>query len=293
MVSAILQSPGLFVSDVVGDLSDRVRPSIVAVRDGRRGSGTGVVWSSDLVITNYHVVTSDRAELVFADGREAVGQVAGRDPHNDIVALRVDDAPTPALIGDSTALRIGQIVVAVGYPLGIDHAITVGVVSALPAPSDPRAMIRSDLHLNPGNSGGPLVAADGSVVGINAMVAGPGTALSIPEHTVQAFLARLSGNAPTLGLELTAVRLPARWRDAFSRTSEHGLLVTEVMPGSVAETAGMYPGDLLVAVNDHPAAFPLRLREAIAMVGSDSPLRLRLIRGGQPLEVAIREVASM
>lgn len=287
MVATPMQFPALPLSERLEELVMSPRASIVSVRDGRRGSGTGVVWSPDTVITNHHVVHHDGAELVFADGRRGTGRVIGRDPHNDIVALHVDDAPIPAVIGDSTTLRVGQIVVAIGHPLGIEHAVTVGIVSGLPSSSDRRAMIRSDLHLHPGNSGGPLLKADGTVVGINAMVAGPGTALSVPEYTIRAFLARILGESPVLGLELSAIAIPEAWRGLVLDTVEHALLVTGVAMGSRAESSGIYPGDVLVGVGHRAVQHPLRLREELAAAARHDPLRLRLIRGGQLLDIDV------
>ncbi len=293
MVSTI--SPSLVepLSESLGDLAVSLHQSIVSVRDGRRGSGTGIVWAPDIVITNHHVVHGDSAEVVFADGRESTGQVIGRDPQNDVVALRVAGTPQPAVIGDSTALRIGHVVMAVGHPMGIEHAVTVGIVSAVPTAADPRAMIRSDLHLNPGNSGGPLVSVDGHVVGINAMVAGPGTALSVPAETVKAFLARVTGDAPVLGLELTTVRLPQSWLDADMEGAEAALLVAGVEHGSLAEAAGIYPGDVLLGIGDHHVQHPMRFGEVLARQGAVGPIRLRLLRAGQSLEVDIPAHATL
>ncbi len=293
MVSTTSSSIGIPLSQRLGDLSVNLNRSIVSVRDGRRGSGTGVVWSHDTVITNHHVVHDDDTELIFADGREAIGHVIGRDPHNDIVALRVESAPEPATIGDSTTLRIGQIVLAIGHPMGIEHAVTVGIISGLPTPSDPRAMIRSDLHLNPGNSGGPLLSVDGTVVGINAMVAGPGTALSVPEYTIRAFLSRLAGEAPVLGLELTAVQIPQAWSEFAIADGQTALLVTGVAPGSMADAADVYPGDIIVGVGDLAVQHPLRLREELSFNGRNGAMRLRLIRGGQPLQIDIHQPTSI
>lgn len=287
MASVVLQLPAMPLSEMLGDLATSVHQSIVSVRDGHRGSGTGVVWSADTVITNHHVVRHENAELVFADGRQVTGHVIGRDPDNDIVALRVDQSPEPAILGDSTMLRVGEVVLAVGHPLGIEYAVTVGIVSGLPSPSDPRAMIRSDLHLNPGNSGGPLLSVDGKVVGVNAMVAGPGTALSVPEYTIRAFLARLNGHAPVLGLQLVAVKIPLAWRGEVSGDLETGLLITGIEPGSVAESSGMYPGDVLLGIDDRMVQHPLRLREELAMADRREPVRLRLLRGGRPFEIEL------
>ena len=293
MISTTSSSVGLPLSERLGALSASLHRSIVSVRDGRRGSGTGVVWSHDTVITNHHVVHDDEAGLIFADGREATGHVIGRDPHNDIVAIRVESAPEPAIIGDSTVLRIGQIVLAIGHPMGIEHAVTLGIISGLPTASDPRAMIRSDLHLHPGNSGGPLLAADGTVVGINAMVAGPGTALSVPEYTIRAFLSRLAGQAPVLGLELAAVQIPRAWTEFAIEDGQMALLVTGVAPGSVADAADLYPGDILVGVGDIAVQHPLRLREELSFDGRNGALRLRLIRGGLPLQIDIHQPTSI
>lgn len=287
MVTATHQALLLPYSEVMSDLIEQIRPAVVAVRDGRRGSGSGVVWAANIVITNHHVVQGETPEIVFIDGRKATAKVVARDPRNDIVALQVERTPDPVTIGDSLALRVGQLVMAIGHPLGVENAVTTGIISALPTAADPRALIRSDLHLNPGNSGGPLFAADGKVIGINSMVAGPGTALSVPSNTVQGLLARASGRTPHLGLELTGVMLPAAIRAHFGSDIATGLLVTAVEPGSAADTAGVFPGDIVIGVGDQDARYPLRLGEALARVGNDHPINLRMIRGGELHEIDI------
>lgn len=287
MVIATRQSILMPYSEVMSDLIEQIRPAVVAVRDGRRGSGSGVVWAPNIVITNHHVVQRETAEVVYGDGRQVTGTVMARDPQNDIVALSVEGAPDPVSIGDSLALRVGQLVMAIGHPLGVENAVTTGIISALPTAADPRSLIRSDLHLNPGNSGGPLFAADGAVIGINSMVAGPGTALSVPSNTVQALLARASGRTPHLGLELTGVMLPASIRARFGGMAATGLLVTGVEPRSAADTAGVFPGDIVIGVGDQDARHPLRLGEALARAGNAQPLNLRLIRGGELHEVLV------
>ena len=287
MVTATRLALLLPYSEVMSDLIERMRPAIVAVHDGRRGSGSGVVWAANTIVTNHHVVQGEAPEIVFVDGRKATAKVIARDPQNDVVALQVADAPEPVAIGDSLALRVGQLVMAIGHPLGVENAVTTGIISALPTASDPRALIRSDLHLNPGNSGGPLFAADGSVIGINSMVAGPGTALSVPSNTVQGLLSRASGRTPHLGLELTGVMLPPVIRSHFGGDIATGLLVTAVEPGSAADSAGVFPGDIVIGVGDHDARHPLRLGEALARAGGGHSFNLRMIRGGQLHEIDI------
>jgi serine protease Do len=185
------------LSEELALLAERVARSVVAVRNARFGAGSGVVWDREgLVVTNSHVVTGEHAELVLADGTRLPARVAARAPRLDLAALRVDGAwPAtgwaPAAIGDSTRLRVGELVVAVGNPLGERNAVTLGVVSGkgtaspLGAPSD---VLQVASSLRPGNSGGALADTRGQVVGIPCMVTGRGVAVAVPSHVVERFL---------------------------------------------------------------------------------------------------------
>jgi serine protease Do len=167
-------------------LAERLRSSTVAVRVGRRGAGSGVVWSGDgAIVTNAHVVSGPRAEVELADGRRVVARVERRDPKRDLALLRIDAGDLVA-VGqrDPATLRVGEIVVALGYPHGIPNALTMGIVHAASG-----RFVYADLRLAPGNSGGPLADVAGNVVGINSMVIGGGLALAIPSSTVVRFLA--------------------------------------------------------------------------------------------------------
>lgn len=182
------------LSDRVGraaaDLVERLQRSVVEVRTPGAGHGAGTVWRPDgLVVTNHHVVPRDRAEVVLADGRRLDGEVVARDERNDLALLEVAAGGLPAVpVGDARALRVGELVVAVGHPFGLRGAATIGVVSAAmpprPVPLPARELIRADVLLGPGNSGGPLADARGYVVGINAMVVG-GLALAVPAQLVE------------------------------------------------------------------------------------------------------------
>lgn len=177
------------VSDAVRALSSEIARSVVFVR-GATGSGSGVIWDdSGLVMTNHHVVPGRTAELTLADGRRLVGRVVRRAPPLDLAALEVEGTlPSGVSIGDSDALRVGDLVLAVGNPMGERNAPTLGIVASSPAD-----MLRLSITLRPGNSGGALVNAKGDLVGIPNMVTGQGLALAVSTRTVRQFLAGVTG----------------------------------------------------------------------------------------------------
>jgi serine protease Do len=171
-------------------LTARLRRSTVHVHDGRgRGSGSGVVWADGLVVTNAHVVRGKRA-LLEARGRRVHGEILARDEARDLAVVRFDPGALEVLtaeVREATSLRPGELLVAVGNPLGLSGALVSGMLQRRNA-----RWVVADVRLAPGNSGGPLADAAGRVVGINAMVAGP-LAFAIPSDAVDAFLLRLRG----------------------------------------------------------------------------------------------------
>jgi serine protease Do len=269
------------------ELAARLRASVVEVQDHRHGVGAGTIWQPDgLILTNHHVVPGDEAQVVLADGRRLAGRVVGRDQANDLAAVRVDAVGLPAVeVGDARRLRVGELVLAVGHTFGLRGALTVGVVSAAPAaePSDgQRELIRADLLLGPGNSGGPLADARGRVVGLNAMVSG-GLALAVPSHLAASLVA--PGSAPArLGLGLRAVRLGPGL--AALAGSERAALVVSLAEAGPAGRAGLLLGDVVVGLDGQPLDAPDGLLAALRS-WRGGPLRLRLLRGGRPLEVAV------
>ena len=172
------------------ELAERLQRSVVEVRTAGAGQGAGTIWRADgAIVTNHHVVPHDRAEVILADGRRLTATVVARDPGNDLALLEVAAQDLPAAaIGDASRLQGGELVIAIGHPFGMRGAVTLGVVSAAmptrPVPLPVRDLIRADVLLGPGNSGGPLADARGRVVGINAMVVG-GMALAVPSHLVE------------------------------------------------------------------------------------------------------------
>jgi serine protease Do len=217
----------------------------------RSGNGSGVVWSEDgLIVTNAHVVERtgmpDRIlEVELWDGRRVAGRIVKRDRRRDIAAIRVEASGLPAAAtGDSNMLRVGELVVAVGNPLGFTGAASTGVVHRLSWSEnregnfEDRLWVVSQLRLAPGNSGGPLANVRGEVMGINTMIAG-GLAFSIPSDAVLKFLSGPRKAQASLGV---VVRLVPLDRDG----SRLGLVVLEVVPGSGADLASLLQGDTLV-----------------------------------------------
>ncbi len=281
------------VVDELATLARRVQASVVVVRGTRSGGGSGVVWSDDgLIITNHHVVPGDGAEIELPGGARFPARTVARSSHDDLVALRADGgfrrAAQPATIGDSSQLRPGELVVAVGNPLGERNAITLGVVSGVPRVSSPdgeREIIQVAITLRPGNSGGALADVHGRVVGIPHMVVGNGAALAVPSSAVERLLHAVAAGRPHFGLSLRPVELPAALVSQHRLTSTTGLLVIDVESDSPADRAGMGLGDVLVATSGTPDVVA-QLRQATVGV----PTRFAVLRGGvlRWLEVAPR-----
>jgi len=180
-------------------LASRLRHITVQIHGAPAGVGSGVLWSRDgLIVTNAHVVRG-RVSVVLPGGRAVQARLLARDPERDLAALAIDaHALVPAEIGDSDSLRVGELVVAVGNPMGLSGAVTAGLIHAIGPrrPAGP-SLIQADLRLAPGNSGGPLADARGRVIGINSMIAG-GLALAVPSSLVARFVAQFSSATATV-----------------------------------------------------------------------------------------------
>jgi len=255
-------------SRVVTEVAERLAPSVANLRVSRRfrgrridGGGSGVVITPDgFMLTSAHVV--ERAETViasFVDGRELDAEVVGTDPLSDLAVLRARDGGLdPAELGDAEALRVGQLVVAIGNPHGFGSSITAGVVSALGRSLPTRrgrvveSVIQTDAALNPGNSGGALADGSGRVVGINTAVAGVGLGLAVPiNRTTRGIVAALMNEGRVrrayLGLAGGPRPLPPRLAARLGRRS--AVEVVEIVEGSPAAVAGLRPEDLIVALD--------------------------------------------
>ena len=244
-------------------LAEELRASTVAVRVGRGGAGSGVIWASDgAIVTNAHVASGPQAEVVLSDGRRFPARTERRDPRRDLALLRIEATGLPAAaVRDPSDLRVGEVLVAVGHPLGIPNALTMGIAHAAVTGTS-RRFVQADLRLAPGNSGGPLADVHGRVVGINSMVVAGGLALAVPSDDVQRFVGARSEPA-LLGLRLAPVRL---------RNGREALLIVGVERNGRGERAGLIVGDVVLASDAD------RLRYASA---------LEIVRGGSALTVSI------
>ncbi len=258
----------------LGEVPEHVRRFTVLVQPGGRGSGSGVIWSSDgTIITNAHVAQASRVEVTLWDGSEFTAEVTSRDPRRDLAALHIPASDLPAATpADSGKIRPGEVVIAVGNPFGFQGAMSMGVVQGV-GPLHGlggRSWVQADVRLAPGNSGGPLADVHGRVVGINTMVAGR-LALAIPSNDVARFLLGDTGGR-WLGVSVSPVRLP---RPSEARA---GLAVLEIEPGSPAALASLLPGDVLLGTEDEAFSSPRNLAKALEE-NSNGALRLKFLRG--------------
>jgi S1-C subfamily serine protease len=303
-------------SRTVSEVAEQLGPSVAHVtvtQRGRRGSrragtGSGVAISPDgFMLSAAHVVAGSdgRGYATFPDGRDLGLEVIGADPLSDLAVLRADSRDlVPAPLGDAEKLRVGQLVVAIGSPLGFSGSVTAGVVSALgrSLPTRSRSatrlienVIQTDAALNPGNSGGALADGLGRVVGVNTAVAGVGLGLAVPiDATTRRIISELIGDGRVrrayIGVTGGARPLPPKQAAAVGRTS--GVEVVEVVEGSPAADAGLRAGDLIIEADGEAVADVGALQRLMSGERIGQAVTLRIDRGGQltALEVVPAEL---
>lgn len=298
-------------SRVVTSVAEEVTPSVASlrmkrrVRGGRRAEGAGsavVVTPDGYLLTSAHVVAgSDGGTAVFVDGRSLDLEIVGTDPLSDLAVIRVgaDDLPTSRL-GDADDLRVGQLVVAVGNPMGFSGSVTAGVVSALGRSLPTRTaavgrlvenVVQTDAALNPGNSGGALADGDARVVGVNTAVAGVGLGLAVPiNETTRMIISALMREGrfrrAYLGITGGARPLPPRVAERLGRPT--GVEVVDVVPGSPAERAGLRPEDLILDLGGEEVADVGDLQRLMVAELIGEEIRVRLFRDGDVVQVGAR-----
>jgi S1-C subfamily serine protease len=285
------------LSDELAGAVERAGRSTVAIHARRRIPSSGIVWRPGVIVAASHTIAREEdISLTLPDGRDAPAKFAGRDETTDIALLKTDAGLTPVERADSGALRVGNLVLAVGRP-GQSVTASLGVLSAV----GPEwrtwhggridRFVRLDLAIYDGFSGGPLVEAGGRVLGLNTSGLARGMALTIPGSTLDHVADQiLSGGRLTLGylgLASQPVQLPAGLRQALHLGGEFGLVIVNVEPDGPADRAGVLLGDILVALAGSPVSEPTDVLAALGPDRVGRPISASLLRAGQPTDLTI------
>jgi serine protease Do len=283
-------------SSGLGEMIEQAQASVVQVRRGDRGAGTGVIWQSKGgIITNHHVIahTGSKTLVELRDGRVLEAQIIDSDPTLDLALLKVPaDQLTAIPVADSTKLRVGELVFAIGHPWGQRGVVTAGIVSALSKVKMRNSnrqleYIKSDVRLAPGNSGGPLINAEGHVIGINAMIMGGDLSVAIPSSVVSTWIAQLPQARITLGVQIQPAELPSDIRQELADEQTLGLLVVGIIEGGLAEQAQLLVGDVLIDIENTALSDAATLRSVLAQSSSRETVHLRVLRSGTVQEIEV------
>ena len=285
---------------------DRVTPSVVNIESrangSRGGSGSGFIIAPDgFILTNSHVVHGAREIVVnLSDGRESRAQLVGDDPDTDLAVIRIDAAQlSHARLADSETLRVGQIAIAIGNPLGFQASVTAGVISALGRSMHAQSgrlidnIIQTDAALNPGNSGGPLANSAGEVIGVNTAVIRPaqGICFAIASNTAKFIAGWLIKEGRIrrgyIGVAGQTSPLHRRVARFYHLANESGAMVVSVEKGSPAEQSRIRPDDVIVALNDEPIASVHDLHKKLVGDRIGTPCKLTVLRGTEQLTIYV------
>ena len=295
-------------SNAVSSVAETLIPSIASLRVSRSsggwggaGSGSAVAFAPDgYLVTSAHVVAgADRGTATFVDAAERDFRVVGRDALSDLAVVRVDGEVQPAVLGDASRLKVGQLVVAIGNPLGFAGSVTAGVVSALGRSLSTREgrasrlvenVIQTDAALNPGNSGGALADSRARVVGINTAVAGVGLGLAVPiDPTTERILGSLmrEGRVRRAFLGVVGGTRPLPPAIAHGIGRARGLEVVQLLDGSPAARAGVRPGDLILELDGRPVEGVADLQRLLDSGAIGRRLDVRLSRDGRTIDLGL------
>ncbi len=326
---ALALAEGTFSPTMVSDVAEKVTPAVVNIttRKNRRdlsglppamrpflnprgghlppemGAGSGVVISADgTILTNNHVIDgADEIKVTFANARELSAKLVGTDKASDIAVLKVDAKDLPHLeLGDSSALRLGEFVLAVGNPFGVGQTVTMGIVSAKGRANmgivDYEDFIQTDASINPGNSGGALVNLKGELVGINTAIlsrsgGAQGIGFAVPSNMVRPIHDQIVKHGRVrrgwLGVAIQDLT-PELRRGLGLEAVTQGVLVSEVMEGGPAAKGDLEVRDVVVQVNDRPTRSVAQLRNRIALTAPGSKAKLTVVRDGKQKDLFIR-----
>jgi serine protease Do len=273
-----------------------------------RSLGSGVIVSSDgVILTNNHVVDrGDKIRVALHDGRELDAKIVGTDPESDVAVLRVNAKNLPAIeMADSSKIRVGDLVLAVGNPFGLGQTVTMGIISATGRANmgitDYEDFIQTDAAINPGNSGGALVNMNGRLVGINTAIISrsggyQGVGFAIPSNMAMQVKDAILGHGKVMRgwLGVAIQNVTEDLARSMNLQARRGVLVSDVTPGSPAAKAGIKRGDVILSVNGHATNTSAQLRNQVALAGKSAKVKLEIERDRKPqsLEVTLGEMPS-
>jgi len=316
------ESPGLAappelarLNNVMNELAERLKPALVQVRvkravevqaegtdpmggpEERRSSGSGFVIRQDgYLVTNAHVVTgAERIQVKLSDGRRFEARLVGQDDRVDLALIKIEATGLPvAALGDSNRLRVGEFVLALGHPFGLEQTVSFGIVSRKGAPLMVAApgfdFIQTDAAVNPGNSGGPLVNMAGEVVGVNSMAARNGSiGFAIPVNLIKGLLPQLAekGKVEWGWLGVSIAEVGDEDLAKYNLKEPRGVLIRQVVAGQPADQAGMKANDVIMAVDGAPVEEPRDLQRIIASTPVGKIVKLSVMREGKETEVSV------
>ncbi|AMV23543.1 Putative serine protease HtrA [Gemmata sp. SH-PL17] len=293
-----------FSRAVVG-VADKLRPAVVNLRVGkgmRGGSGSGVLFTPDgFLLTNHHVVQGhEKVRVRLSDGAEMSGRVVGNDPWTDLAVVQAEGGSFPfATFGDSAKIKVGQLAVAIGSPLGFESTVTAGVISALGRTLRSVSghlvdnVIQTDAALNPGNSGGPLVDSHGRVIGINTAVIQPaqGICFAVPINTAKTILPQLLKHGRVirgyLGLHVRQVPVAPELREKFELEQKSGVEILMLEEDGPAQNAGLWIDDIVIGFGGKTVASVDDLHRALTQLPVGIPAKAAVLREGRRVERAV------
>lgn len=289
----------LGLSNDLADAVENVGRSVVAVHARRHTPASGVYWSNGVVVTADHVIEREENITVsLADGRSVPARIAGRDAGTDLAVLRIEGEDLPAArVGNTAELRVGQIVLAVARPGEHGLSASWGTVSALGGPwrtwsgGQVDRLVRPDLTLYPGFSGGPLVDAHGHVVGINTSGLSRSMTLTVPATTVNRVADQLLSTGRIargyLGVAMQPVKLPDTLVSSLGLSSSRALILVSVESAGPAEKAGLFVGDVLLSLNGKPVTDTDSVQTLLDPDQIGTSINARILRGGVPTDVPV------
>jgi S1-C subfamily serine protease len=289
------------LSDQFNEIAEETAKSVVAVHGGRRVAGSGIMWRAGVVVTASHMVRrTEDIEVTFADKSRGEATFVGRDPGTDLAVLRLDVAgtATPAQLGDSANICVGQLVLAVGRSTLGDLAASAGIVARTGAAWQTwrggriDSLLRPDVTLYPGQSGSALVDSRGNVLGINTTALARASTITVPTVTVERVISEILEHGGVfrayLGLAMQPVALPAELASKLRIQRDAALMIMQVEPASPSAEAGMTLGDLIIGINGQPVSGIDDVQRVLLRAKRGDSVELEYARGGQVATVKMK-----